>query len=118
MVEVQRPKPIELGKNIFDGRRGVGIDAKLFAFVLFVFVRRFLVRANCDRCHLAFDGDLAMFETFVAFDGVDLARRFGLAGIGGLSALTGLLRAIKAIKADRQPGVGHTAVGHDGQLVR
>jgi len=50
LIERERSQLIELRGDLFDGRRGVGIDAKLFAFVLFVFVPLFLVRANCDRC--------------------------------------------------------------------
>jgi len=57
LSERERSQLIELRGDLFDGRRGVEIDAKLFAFVLFVFVRLFLVRANCDRCQRRRDED-------------------------------------------------------------
>jgi len=57
LIERQRSKLIELREDLFDGRRGVGIDAKLFAFVLFIFVRLLLVHANCCRCQRQRDED-------------------------------------------------------------
>ena len=49
LIEREWPQLIELREDLFDGWRGVGIDAKLLPFVPFVFVRLFLVRANRDR---------------------------------------------------------------------